>query len=262
MTEDAPQLSFEIFARALRICAWCGKEIRRAARRDAETCTKACRQARQRFRVAPAAEATGAPMRFAYADPPYPGLARRYYEGEETYGGEVDHAELVARLVADFPDGWALSTSAAALQAVLLLCPPGCRTAIWVKGSRAGESWRARNAYEPVIVYKGRARKLTREETLDDVLIWGGRQRSHPGALVGMKSAPFCEWMFRQLGALAGDDLVDVFPGSGAVSRAWKLYAEPSHLEPGRMPKKRSAPSRLAEAASRTADLLGGIEAG
>jgi hypothetical protein len=242
------QLEFEIFARAVRVCAWCGNPIRRAARRDAETCTKACRQARQRFRIAPAAEQTGAPMRFAIADPPYPQLAERYYKDHPDFGGEVDHPALIARLLAEHPDGWALCTSADALQTVLAMCPPGTRTAIWVKGSRPGDSWRARNAYEPVLIYKGRARKLTREEHLDDVLIWGGRQSSHPGALVGMKPAPFCEWLFRQLGALGGDELVDLFPGSGAVGRAWKLYSNPAAV----VHKRRRVPSRLEEAATRT----------
>jgi hypothetical protein len=53
------------------------------------------------------------PMRFAYADPPYPGQAWRVYGRHEDYAGEVDHAELIARLERDYPDGWALSTPAA-----------------------------------------------------------------------------------------------------------------------------------------------------
>ena len=187
-------------------------------------------------------------MRFCYSDPPYPELAERYYKGHPAFAGEVDHAELIAKLASDFPDGWALSTSADALQVVLGMCPAGTRVAIWVKGSRAGESWRARNAYEPVLIYKGRARKIVRDEHLDDVLIWGGRQRTHPGALVGMKSAAFCEWMFRQLGALAGDELVDLFPGSGAVSRAWRLFSNPG--DPAH--RRRRVPSRLEEATQRT----------
>lgn len=184
-------------------------------------------------------------MRFAYADPPYPGLARRYYGCPE-----VDHRELVDRLVAEFPDGWALSTSAEALQDVLGLCPPGVRTCPWVKGSRKGVSLRARNAWEPLIVAGGRPRRLGVAEDLDDVLLWGGRQHSHPGALIGMKSAAFCEWMFRQLGALVGDELVDLFPGSGAVTRAWRLYASQS-------PATATAPSRLEEATRRLAEQLG-----
>ncbi len=41
-------------------------------------------------------------MRFAYADPPYPGNAGIYPEREG-----VDYRELIARLRAEFPDGWA-----------------------------------------------------------------------------------------------------------------------------------------------------------
>lgn len=212
------------FVDEVRSCEWCREPIPPRARKDAVTCSKSCRQARHRFRIPPA-DATVNPLRFAYADPPYPTLSKRYYEDEESYAGEVDHAELVERLVRDYPDGWALSTSARALRPVLLLCPEDARVAIWVKGSRRGVSWRPRNAYEPVIVWGGRPRRMTCDEDLDDVLTWGGRQPSHPGALVGMKSAAFCEWMFRQLGAMAGDALTDVFPGSGAVTRAWQLYS-------------------------------------
>jgi hypothetical protein len=54
-------------------------------------------------------------MRFAYADPPYPGTARKYYGDQPTFAGEVDHRQLVASLVDAGYDGWALSTSAKAL---------------------------------------------------------------------------------------------------------------------------------------------------
>lgn len=45
-------------------------------------------------------------MRFAYADPPYIGCAHLYPEKRE-----IDHDELIARLLSDYPDGWALSAS-------------------------------------------------------------------------------------------------------------------------------------------------------
>lgn len=35
-------------------------------------------------------------MRFAYADPPYPGKARKYYGAHPDFAGEVDHAALIA----------------------------------------------------------------------------------------------------------------------------------------------------------------------
>jgi hypothetical protein len=203
-----------------RACAWCHQPIPNAARRDARTCSKACRQAKARFRVAPAGEPDGSPRHFAYADPPYPGRAKRYYKKPE-----VNHRILINYLIDNYPDGWALSTSAATLPAILKLCPDNVRVCIWNRAPRPTRRIRAHNAYEVLIVAGGRPRQLPRGATLSDVLHWTGRQHSHPGALVGMKPAKFCEWMFRLLGAVQGDTLDDIFPGSGAVTRAWKLHA-------------------------------------
>jgi hypothetical protein len=75
----------------------------------------------------------------ANADPPYPGKAF-YYRDHPDYAGEVDHAALIARL--STYDGWALSTSAAALPAVLALCPPGVRVAA-SDLARGDASWAA-----------------------------------------------------------------------------------------------------------------------
>lgn len=36
----------------------------------------------------------------AYADPPYPGQAKRHYADHPDYAGEVDHGELMMRLEA------------------------------------------------------------------------------------------------------------------------------------------------------------------
>lgn len=185
-------------------------------------CKQACRQAKARFKIKQARAVAGArPMRFAYADPPYPGLSRRYYGGEE-----VDHGELVDRLVAEFPDGWALSTSSGSLRDVWALCPPETRLCIWVSGTRRSKilAYEAVRLYEALLVNGGRQRAEPEILDLTDVLIGGGHQRSHPDALTGMKPAAFCEWMFRLLGAGPKDELVDLFPGSGAVGRAWALY--------------------------------------
>jgi hypothetical protein len=119
-----------------RLCAWCRTTIPDTARRDAVCCSVRCRQARHRFDRTvgrAAAVAPGRGRRFAYADPPYPGKAG-YYRGHHDYAGEVDHAELLRRL--STYDGWALSTSAAALPAVLALCPPEVRVAAWHRGER------------------------------------------------------------------------------------------------------------------------------
>jgi hypothetical protein len=203
---------------SVRTCAWCRGPLPALARRDALTCSKACRQAKSRFRVTPAA-ATGKPLCFGYADPPYPGLAKRYYNCPE-----VDHRALIASLVERFPDGWALSTSSKALQYVLSLCPDDVRVCVWNRAPRRSRAYRPRDSWEPLIVRGGRPRLILPSEDIRNTLAASGRQHTHPGALVGMKPAAFCEWMFVQLGALAGDELVDLFPGSGAVGRAWKLY--------------------------------------
>jgi hypothetical protein len=51
-----------------------------------------------------------------------------------------------------------------------------------------------------------------------------------PGRVIGAKPAAVCRWIFTLLGAAPGDTLDDLFPGSGAVSRAWAAYTrqEPS----------------------------------
>lgn len=209
-----------------RICNWCGGIIPVDARRDARFCGVRCRQASWRFGVRRSElEATDRPMRFAYADPPYPGKAGYYPERKE-----VDHASLVDRLTGEYPDGWALSTSAEALRDVLALCPPEVRVCAWTRAVRRTRSSRALSAWEPLIVAGGRPLRVADDvgrsvvQDLEDALVYRGRFRAFPGALVGMKPPPFAEWMFRQLGASPGDRLDDLFPGSGAVSEAWRRH--------------------------------------
>lgn len=233
-----------------RLCAWCNDPITavspsgRRTRADAETCGVICRKRRNRFlravrdgapvrkpsRRADMSRLAGAPGRFAYADPPYPGCAHYYDERQE-----VDHAALIARLMADYPDGWALSTSSAALREVLVLCPPDTRVCAWRRRVRVSASKRALSAWEPLLIVGGREHRTnvsqdvlddleTDDVVLDDVLDYRGRYDSFNGALVGMKPPELAVWMFAQLGARAGDTLDDLYPGSGAVARAWALY--------------------------------------
>lgn len=164
-------------------------------------------------------------MRFAYADPPYPGKAALYPESEE-----VDHASLLEWLRVEYPDGWALSTSSSALPAVLRDCPPGVRVAAWVRSSRRTCNASPHDAWEPVVISGGRPLPVVDDEgrrfvhSVENALVYRGRYRAFPGAIVGMKPPQFSEFLFRQLGAAAGDRLDDVFPGSGAVSEAWRRY--------------------------------------
>ena len=105
-------------------CGWCRAELRPTP--GIRFCGRKCRQAAFRLRRLASREVLAdRAMRFAYADPPYPGTARRYYGDQATFAGEVDHAALVASLVDAGYDGWALSTSAKALGDVIKLCPAG-----------------------------------------------------------------------------------------------------------------------------------------
>lgn len=166
-------------------------------------------------------------MRLAYADPPYPGTAARYYSDHPDYGGEVDHRVLLSRL--QRYDGWALSTSSDALPRILWLCVEleiGVRVASWHRGPRRARTYAPLKAWEPV-VYAG-GRRVLREalEAPVDALNHVARPRTtDPGRVIGAKPAAFAFWMFDLLGARPGDDLVDLFPGSGGIGRAW------AHLE-------------------------------
>jgi hypothetical protein len=211
-----------------RTCDWCLGPIPPRARRDSITCSKPCRQARNRFvRAVGRADAVRGSLKLAYADPPYPGKAR-IYRGHRDYAGEVDHAGLIARLE-DTYQGWALSTSAEALPQVLALCPPGVRIAAWHRGPRVHRAAWPLNAWEPVI-YRG-GRQLPEDRVRTDSIVCGAiPARTLPDRVVGMKPPEVCRWIFELLGAGPGDTLDDLFPGSGAVTRAWDAYTQGGQL--------------------------------
>ena len=200
-----------------RRCAWCLKLLPATAKAAQVFCTRKCRQWAFRLRRRRTTDARNAqPMRFAYADPPYVGLARRYYQHEESYGGEVDHAALIAQLEAGGFDGWALSASAKSLRVVLPLCPEGLRVAAWTKPHPPSSlTYGPHNCWEPLIVVGGRKLRPGFRDWICTSVARGG------GELMGRKPIAFCSWLFEQLGMLPGDELVDLFPGSGVVSRAW-----------------------------------------
>ena len=157
-------------------------------------------------------------MRVAYADPPYPGCAYLYPENTE-----VDHVALIARLNEEFPDGWALSTGAVRLQYVLSLCPPDVRVGAWVKPfapfrPNVGVAY----AWEPV-VWRGGRRRTRRQTTAFDWVRACGTLKYKVG-LIGAKPEAFCFWVFEMLNLQPDDDLVDLFPGTGAVGRAWEKW--------------------------------------
>jgi hypothetical protein len=150
-------------------------------------------------------------MRFAYADPPYPGQSADLYANHPDYAGEVDSAELIARLARDYPDGWALSTSARALPMVLSLCPAGVWVAAWHKSNSPPIRTTRRYiwSWEPVLIYGGRHTAPPVRDALSC-----GQNQGFPG----QKSPIFTRWIVNLLGATVDDTIDDLFPGSCAVT--------------------------------------------
>lgn len=196
-----------------RPCGWCKAPL---SDPRARYCHQRCRQTAWRARRHLSLAAAGdRPMRLAYADPPYPGLARRYYRDEPTYAGEVDHRALIASLKASY-DGWALSTSAAALQELLPLCPPGVRVCAWTKPGGVPPGTRGpHNTWEVVIVKPARRERPGVRDSIVCHPARGG------GSLPGRKPIAFVRWVIALLGARRGDELVDLYPGTGVVGRVW-----------------------------------------
>lgn len=165
-------------------------------------------------------------MRFAYADPPYPGLAARYYGRHPDFAGEVDHRRLVEQLATDYPDGWALSTDARSLPFVLsCLAGVDVSVAAWFRRVRPhATARRPLSAWEPVVYAGGRHVGGGPARRLDALICRGSTRTTDPDWVTGAKPAAFAYWVFDLLGALPGDELVDLFPGSGGIARAWAHY--------------------------------------
>ena len=186
-------------------------------------CSKKCRQTAFRIRrraggcESQLSPTSRAPARFAYADPPYLGLSSKYYRHEPSFAGEVDHAQLIVSLVDQRLSGWALSASPGSLATILPLCPRGVRVCAWVKPIGVSRhTWGNHNTWEAVIVAGGRPQRPGMRDWLRAMPARGG------GSLMGRKPIAFCAWLFDLMGMLPGDELLDLFPGTGVVSRSWR----------------------------------------
>ena len=162
-------------------------------------------------------------MRIGYADPPYVGCAA-LYKNHPDYAGEVDMAALVSRLEDAF-DGWVLHASATP-QSIAVLAPlvanTGARWMSWVKGFAAfKKNVPVAYAWEPVIVKPARKPVVSKRLVLRD---WIQESVALKRGLTGVKPEAVCHWAFEVVAARPDDELVDLFPGTGAVARAWETW--------------------------------------
>jgi hypothetical protein len=164
-------------------------------------------------------------MKLGYADPPYPGCAEMYRDHPH-YAGEVDHRALVEKLQTEF-DVWILHTHVPGLRMMereRILPDDGIRICQWVKTFAAFK----RNvpvayAYEPVIIKSARKPMISGHLVMRD---WIAEPITLMRGLIGAKPEKVCHWAFEIAGAQIGDDLFDLFPGTGAVARAWKSWRQ------------------------------------
>jgi len=168
-------------------------------------------------------------MKFAFADPPYLGCGALYAEDhpDARIWDDIEaHEALIARLVSDYPDGWALCASSPSLRALLPLCPADVRVAAWVKPFAVFKpNVNPAYAWEPVIFRGGRKGDRSRATVRD----WFSKEITLKRGLTGAKPAAFCRWVLDLLGYEAGDQVDDLFPGTDAMGRAIDALRSKGH---------------------------------
>lgn len=169
-------------------------------------------------------------MRFAYADPPYLDCCRLYdhFHGDDgrCWDDLETHKLLVDRLQDEFPDGWAMSLNSTGLQRILPLCPTDVRVSAWVKPFCAFKKGvRPAYAWEPVIWRGGRNPQWGFKHSPPPK---GGKQTTPKDfiaenitlkkGLTGAKPENFCRWVLDLWNAQPGDEIVDLYPGTGIMT--------------------------------------------
>ena len=171
-------------------------------------------------------------MIFAYADPPYLSRDTAVAKCSDHYAEHPDsakwnapeaHHDLIGELLETYPNGWALWASSSTLKSLLSVCPAEVRVLAWVKPWCA---WRGQinpaYAWEPVIMMGGRKRAREKPKVLDFLVANAPLKTGTAGA----KPEAFAFWMFRALGMRPGDEFIDIFPGSGAMQKAYERYCK------------------------------------
>lgn len=164
-------------------------------------------------------------MKFAYADPPYIGQAKKHYSDDPNCA-EVNHQILINTMCESY-DGWALSCSSPSLKQILEMCPEDVRVMAWVKPFCAFKvNVNPAYAWEPVIVWHPRKRERSQLTVRD----WLSEPMTLKKGISGAKPEAFCYWIFEVLNLCPEDEFDDLFPGSGVVRRCWEKWQSQKSL--------------------------------
>lgn len=166
-------------------------------------------------------------MNLHYADPPYYGCGKLYTEHHPQaldWDDAATHVRLVEQLQ-DEADGWVLHASATP-ESMALYAPlverTGARWCGWFKQFAAFK----RNvpvayAWEPVIIKAGRKPVVSKRLVMRDWIMCPITMKK---GLTGAKPEAVCHWAFELAAARPDDELTDLFPGTGAVTGAWRTW--------------------------------------
>jgi hypothetical protein len=155
-------------------------------------------------------------MKFAYADPPYFGQGKKRY-GEHPKAAIWDtkeaHWQLIESLNENY-DGWALSCNPTDLHWLLPHCPSDTRIACWVKTFHQIRPTTVQFAWEPVL-FRGSRKNNKRKPMVRD---WFSHVTTRKKGTIGAKPDAFNRWVLDLLNYQIGDELDDLFPGSGGMT--------------------------------------------
>lgn len=183
----------------------------------------------------------GQRMKFAIADPPYLGSAHRWYgvggrakgqgkgradEHPEAYlwDSPAAHMELAHKLVSEF-DGFAIAGTSHSLSTYLSIIETGRENGIrvlsWIKPASIPSGSRITQSWEPVIIKVPHSRKgRGKGKQMVDYLIAPAPRKGFAGS----KPIAWTHWVLDAMGVQQGDEVIDLFNGSGAVSSAIESY--------------------------------------
>jgi len=176
-------------------------------------------------------------MKLAIADPPYLGRAVRWYGKNgcgDGYGvNQADnhpeaylwdlpetHQNLVIDLEKNF-DGWAIAMTVHSLSTYLKVVETdsrnGIRIGVWHKPTAYPSGSRIGNHWEPVLFKIPKERKgRSTGKPVKDIFTAAPLKNN----FVGSKPPEWTAWVLDMLGHQAGDEIVDLFTGSNAVTNA------------------------------------------
>jgi hypothetical protein len=171
----------------------------------------------------------GDDMKLLYADPPYIGQAKRHYNHDPSGipAEEVNYPALIRQLKE--ADGWALSASSPSIFQLVPMInevfPIGTvRVGAWVKPFASWKpTHRVQYAWEPVFFKPTRDKGNKAVPSVRDFVSANITMRK---GTHGAKPDPFCDWVLNVLGCSEEDKVVDMFPGSGAFTRAVERKAK------------------------------------